>query len=774
MERRVSLKESITSPIQLRLFCLLKALTTPCSKFHQREREREMEGIRKLLRVFSLLLSGLLLLLFTRSWLHLPNTPFDKAQLLDCSNYSPWCTSKNRFQSEIILNPRTPNPTRNHKSQIPHHPLDPLTIQEINKVRTIVSSYPPFKSSSFTVHSLTLEEPEKPLVLSWKKGDPLFPRKASVTALVKGQSHVLTVDLGSNQVSRHDIGSDSGYPMMTIEDMTTATWAPLANASFNHTILNRGIDLADLACLPISTGWFGKKEEKRRLIKIQCYSMQGTANFYMRPIEGLTVLLDMDTKEVVELSDQGRDIPIPKADNTDYRFSAQNTGEEIKMKHLNPISIEQPKGPSFTIEDEHMVKWANWEFHLKPDPRAGVVISRAMVRDSETGELRNVMYKGLTSELFVPYMDPTDAWYFKTYMDAGEYGFGLQAMPLDPLNDCPRNAQYMDGVFAAADGTPFVRSNMVCVFERYAGDIGWRHAESPITGMEIREVRPKVTLVVRMAASVANYDYIVDWEFQTDGLIRIKVGLSGILMVKGTPYVNMNQVPGQEDLHGTLLSENVIGVIHDHYITFYLDMDVDGSDNSFVKVNIERQDTSPGESPRKSYLKAKRHVAKTEKDAQIKLKLYDPSEFHVINPSKKTRVGNPVGYKVVPGGTAASLLDHNDPPQMRGAFTNNQIWVTPYNRSEQWAGGEFVYQSQGEDTLAVWSERNRAIENKDIVLWYTLGFHHIPCQEDFPIMPTVSSSFDLKPVNFFESNPILRMPPNVEKDLPVCKAAASA
>lgn len=176
-------------------------------------------------------------------------------------------------------------------------------------------------------------------------------------------------------------------------------------------------------------------------------------------------------------------------------------------------------------------------------------------------------------------------------------------------------------------------------------------------------------------------------------------------MVKGTTYENMNQVTEQENLFGTLLSENVIGVIHDHYITFYLDMDIDDSDNSFVKVNIQRQETSPGESPRISYLKATRNVAKTEKDAQIKLKLYDPAEFHVINPTKKTRVGNPVGYKIVPGGTAASLLDPEDPPQKRGAFTNNQIWVTPYNRGEEWAGGLFVYQSQGEDTLAVWSNR---------------------------------------------------------------------
>ncbi|PKI59548.1 hypothetical protein CRG98_020076 [Punica granatum] len=193
----------------------------------------------------------------------------------------------------------------------------------------------------------------------------------------------------------------------------------------------------------------------------------------------------------------------------------------------------------------------------------------------------------------------------------------------------------------------------------------------------------------------------------------------------------MKDVPREDAMTGPLVSENVIGVVHDHFINFYLDMDVDGPNNSFIK-------------------------------------------FHVVNPSRKSRLGNPTGSKVVHGGNAASLLDLQDPPQIRGAFTNNQIWATPYTRTEQWAGGVLVYQSKGDDTLAVWSDRDRPIENKDIVLWYTLGFHHVPSQEDFPVLPTVSSSFDLKPVNFFERNPILRAAPNFDKDLPISTLSDSS
>lgn len=108
--------------------------------------------------------------------------------------------------------------------------------------------------------------------------------------------------------------------------------------------------------------------------------------------------------------------------------------------------------------------------------------------------------------------------------------------------------------------------------------------------------------------------------------------------------------------------------------------------------------------PRKSYWRVVSETAKTESDARIKLSL-EQADLLVVNPNKKTHVGNSIGYRLIPGSIISPLLSNDDYEQIRAAFTNYNVWVTPYNKSEKWAGGLFTDRSRGDDTLARWSHR---------------------------------------------------------------------
>ncbi|XP_059446730.1 amine oxidase [copper-containing] alpha 3, peroxisomal-like [Corylus avellana] len=630
-----------------------------------------------------------------------------------------------------------------------HHPLDPLTPSEFTLVQTIVKKSYPTPNHNLTFQYIGLDEPDKPTILSWLSNPDSTtpPRRALVTIRLKKESHDLIVDLTTSSLVSDNVYLGHGYPLLTFDEQDAASALPETYEPFIKSIEKRRLNLSDVLCTTYTAGWYGEVESKR-VLNLQCYYKEGTINFYLRPVEGILLVVDLDEMKIVEYYDRSI-APVPKAQGTDYRASMQ---KPPFGPHPNGATFGQPDGPGFKI-DGHNISWANWIFHLGFDQRVGPIISLASVYDVEKQTNRRVLYRGFISELFVPYMDPTEDWYYKTFFDCGEFGFGQSAVSLQPFTDCPANAVFRDAYYVGQDGVPVKISNALCIFERYAGNIMWRHTESEISDEVIREVRAEVSLVVRMVAVVGNYDYIIDWEFKPDGTIKLGVGLTGVLEVKGVTYTHTDEI--REDVHGTLLANNTIGIYHDHFLTYYLDLDVDGEANSFVKNNLETIRTTNQSSPRKSYWTVVSETAKTEEEARIQLGL-NQLELIVVNPNKKTKLGNNVGYRLIPGSVAHPLLSYDDYPQIRGAFTNNNVWVTPYNKSEKWAGGAFVDQSRGEDTLAVWSLRNREIENKDIVLWYTIGFHHVPSQDEFPVMPTLSGGFELRPNNFFDSNPVLK------------------
>ncbi|KAJ0982685.1 hypothetical protein J5N97_010940 [Dioscorea zingiberensis] len=631
------------------------------------------------------------------------------------------------------------------------HPLDPLTPSELSIIQqTIKTSNGLNSSTPLNFHYVGLAKPDKSALLSWHADDshsPPPPRMAFVILRFgRGQTHEIYVDISTKSIVSNKIYTGFGYPTFNLEEQTRASTLPLKYSPFMESVKKRGMKLSDVVCLAASVGWFGEVLKTKRVVKLICYVTGDTVNFYMRPLEGITIVVDLDVMKIVDYKDRFV-VPVPKAKGTDYRSAKQSLPYGRQGK---PVTVVQPEGKGFVI-DGHFISWANWRFHLGYDVRAGAIISLASVREVEKGLYRQVLYKGFLSELFVPYQDPTEDWYYRTYFDTGEYGFGLYASSLQPLTDCPTNAEFMDGYYANQDGTPVKIKNVLCVFERYSGDSSWRHTETGIPGQVC-----------------GNYDYITNWEFKTSGSIKVLVSLTGILAVKGTTYTNAGQVKKDEDLYGTLLAENTIGVYHDHFLTYYLDLDIDGNKNSFVQAKIKTMRVTDGSSPRKSHWTVVKETAETEADGRVELGS-EPANLLVVNTNKKTKVGNDVGYQIIShGATAASLLSDDDYPQIRASYSKKQVWVTAYNKSEQWAAGLYVDQSRGDDNLAVWSQRNRLIKNADIVVWYTVGFHHIPYQEDFPLMPILTGGFELRPSNFFESNPLIKTRPFKQTNWPNC------
>ncbi|KAG7593593.1 Copper amine oxidase N-terminal [Arabidopsis thaliana x Arabidopsis arenosa] len=577
----------------------------------------------------------------------------------------------------------------------PRHPFDPLTETELKLVRTIINkSYPIGPNHKFTFQYVGLNEPDKSLVLSWYYSSRNHtikppPRQAFVIARDNGKTREIVVDISSRAIVLDKIHVGNGYPMLSNDEQEASTELVVKFKPFRDSVAKRGLNVSEIVFTTSTIGWYGEtKAETERVIRLMPFYLDGTVNMYLRPIEGMTIIVNLDEMKVTEFKDRST-VTMPKANGTEYRISKLNPPFGPTLQ--NAVLL-QPDGPGFKV-DGHIVRWANWEFHISFDVRAGIVISLASLFDTDVNKYRQVLYKGHLSEMFIPYMDPSDDWYFITYLDCGDFGCGQCAVSLQPYTDCPAGAVFMDGIFAGQDGTPAKIPKVMCIFEKYAGDIMWRHTEAEIPNLEITEVRPDVSLVARIVTTVGNYDYIVDYEFKPSGSIKMGVGLTGVLEVKPVEYIHTSEIKVGEDIHGTIVADNTVGVNHDHFVTFRLDLDIDGTENSFVRNELVTTRTPKSvNTPRKTYWTTKPKTAKTEAEARVKLGL----------------------------------------------------------KAEE---------SQGDDTLAVWSQRNRKIEKKDIVMWYTVGFHHVPSQEDYPTMPTISGGFELRPTNFFERNPVLKTKP---------------
>jgi primary-amine oxidase len=226
------------------------------------------------------------------------------------------------------------------------HPLDPLTGEEFSIVQTVVLSKYPTSKNRVAFHYIGLDDPDKDSVLKYEM-KPTFvkvPRKSFFVAIINNQNHEIVIDLRLKSIVSDNVHNGYGFPVLSVAEQTLAIELPLKYPPFIASVKKRGLNLSEVICSTFTMGWFGE-EKSTRTARLDCFMKETTVNIYVRPITGITIVVDLGLMKIVEYHDRNVEA-VPTAENTEYQLSKQSPPFGPKQHSL---ASHQPKGPGFQI-----------------------------------------------------------------------------------------------------------------------------------------------------------------------------------------------------------------------------------------------------------------------------------------------------------------------------------------------------------------------------------------------------------------------------------------
>lgn len=626
-------------------------------------------------------------------------------------------------------------------SRSPAHPLEPLTPTEISRAVEIVRKAQPV-DDTWRFVTVTLAEPDKSVAV---RAESSMPRRAFVILInrKKGESFEAYVDLVKGTLDSFELFPAGIQPSITLDEFVECEEAIKKSPEFLAALKKRGTDDVNLVMVdPWSAGMYGTElpEEKgRRLSRALCFvRSEANDNGYARPLDGVVVIVDLNSMQVLRVEDYGV-VPLPPESGNWHR----SYQDELR-KDLKPLEITQSDGPSFKV-DGYEVTWQKWKFRIGFTPREGLVLHAVTYRDGDRE--RSVVARASVCEMVVPYGDPEEQYFRKNAFDIGEYGIGMMANSLELGCDCLGHIRYFDAWMNDSRGKPVQIKNAICLHEEDAGLL-WKHTDWRTNQSETRRSR---RLVVSFIATVGNYEYGYFWYFQQDGTIECEVKLTGIM---NTTVV----AAGEQPAFGTLIAPQLNAPFHQHIFAARLDMSVDGEENSVYEVNTQSIPRG-ADNPHGNAFRAVPTLLARESQAKRSTNSSAARFWRIVNPNKKNRLGQPVAYRLIPGENSPPFVQPDAAVMRRAGFTNHNLWVTPYQPNERFPAGTYPNQHPTGDGLPHWTKADRDLVNTDVVLWYVFGHNHVPRLEDWPVMPVAKIGFSLKPDGFFERNPALDVPP---------------
>jgi primary-amine oxidase len=627
--------------------------------------------------------------------------------------------------------------TRSTEGGAARHPLEPLTPDEIKAASALVREARADQSLRFA--AITLLEPDKEEVYSYRPGARI-ERAAAVVALDQesGATWAGSVSLSEGRLTAWTEISE-GQAALCREDFFAAIGAVKQDARWQEAMRKRGItDFDKVQVDPWIPGNFGLDvEQGHRLTRCISYLREEpTDQGYAKPIEGVLAFVDPIKQEVVEVHDYGV-MPIPpEKGNLDAESNAPLRSD------LKPVSITQPEGPSFTVEG-NLVRWQKWSFRVSQHPTEGLVLHTVGYEDG--GRVRPILYRAALSEMVVPYGTISPMHFWKNAFDAGEVGLGKCVNSLELGCDCVGEIYYFDCYFADGEGQPDHRPNAICMHEEDYGVL-WKHFDVFSQRSEVRRSR---RLVVSSFHTVGNYDYGFFWYFYLDGTMQLEIKLTGFMQTMAVE----DEAPG-----AAVVAPNLAAPHHQHLFNFRLDFDIDGPTNTVYEVDVEPLPEGD-DNPYSNLFEPTLTALRSEQGAQRVVDPFKSRTWRVVNGASKNRLGQEVGYRLIPNSTPTLFAGPRSAVSKRAAFATKNLWVTPYSAAEMHAAGDFPNQHPGGAGLADWTRADRPVENTDVVVWYTFGLSHIARTEDWPIVPVEYTGFVLQPFNFFDRNPSMDVPP---------------
>ncbi len=617
---------------------------------------------------------------------------------------------------------------------LPQHPLEPLTPSEISQVASIVKAEPGLPSP-LLFETIELKEPEKSVVRGINTGGAI-PREVRVNVFRSGDIGVwrLVVSLDEEKVTAIKHFSEA-RPMIQLEEFMEIEAMVKADPAFIAACEMRGITEMERVCVdPWSAGNFGIASEADRHLchTFAWLSIGDEENYYAHPIEGLNAVVDIKRREVIRVDDHGV-VPIPRQP---FEYGAK---AQAKVRDdLRPIDLVQPEGVSFRLEG-HQLTWHEWSLVIGFNPRESLTL-----HDIRYGG-RPVVYRASIAEMVVPYGSPEGGHFRKNVFDIGEYGIGKLTNSLKLGCDCLGSIQYLDAWMGDMYGDLFQVENAICIHEEDSG-ILWKHWDFRTDKAEVRRAR---RLVISSIATVGNYEYGLYWYLSLDGTIEFELKATGVINTTACDT-------GQPSKYGREVAPGIVGQIHQHIFCARIDMAIDGEGNSVVECNTVVE--PPEGNPYGNAFYEVETVLASESQAGRRANPATQRYWKFVNPNKRNHVGEPTGYKLEPQSCITPFLDPDSPSGKRSAFIANHLWVTAYDPEERYPGGDYMNHSDGTGGVAAFVQKNRPLENVDLVAWHVFGLHHQPRPEDFPVQSCITCGFKLMPSGFFDTNPCLDLP----------------